>query len=65
MIIVSENTVPVACYDDVSPQEALKAYVEDILAAANIFFIIVNSDGTASLSCHGKKYNAFIYLEDF
>jgi hypothetical protein len=65
MIIVMEDTIPVACYDGVSPQEAILAYIGEFLALSTLSNIIINIDGGASLYWNGKKYDAVIYLETF
>jgi hypothetical protein len=65
MIIVVEDTIPVACYDDVSPEEALRAYISEFYPLSNISGILVNEAGEASLEWKGKIYNAVIYLENF
>jgi hypothetical protein len=66
MIMVTENTIPVACYDDVNPLEALQAYIYELcLLTPAITKILINRDGEAFFEWNEKKYNAVIYLEDF
>jgi hypothetical protein len=65
MIIVSEDAIPVACYDEVSPLEALRAYISEYVTHSIITKLIVDSDGTVSLEWNRKKYAAVIYLDDF
>lgn len=64
MIIVSENTIPVACYDDVSTLEALRAYISEFLPLSNMPKILMNIEGATSLELKGKKYDAAIYPEN-
>jgi hypothetical protein len=64
MIIVNEDTIPVACYDDVSPHEALRAYISEFIVLPNMSDILINREGTSSFEWKGKKYVAVIYLEN-
>jgi hypothetical protein len=65
MIIVTENTIPVACYDDVSPQEALHAYISKFLPSSNLSDILNSREEVPSFEWKKKIYNAVIYLESF
>jgi hypothetical protein len=65
MIIVNTDHIPVACYDVISPEEALRAYSDDNLPGSSVAFIYIDSDGTALMDWQGKKYDAIIYLENF
>jgi hypothetical protein len=65
MIIVNTDNTPVACYDDISPKEALRAYADENLPGSGTVFIFIDTDGAALMQWQGKKYTAFIYLEDF
>jgi hypothetical protein len=55
MIIVTEDTVPVACYDDVSPHEALRAYISEIHTLPKHCYLLINNEGTATFKWRGKK----------
>jgi hypothetical protein len=65
MIIVSEDTIPVACYDDLSPKEALQAYISDYIPLSNMSNISINKEGSATLVWQRKRYDAAVYLENF
>ena len=65
MIIIAKGNTPVACYDDVSPEEALRAYADENLPGSFIADIFVNSEETATLEWENEKYYAMIYLENF
>lgn len=65
MIIVSVDNIPVACYDDVSPEQALRAYIEECLPGLLPRNILIDSSGSANYKWCGKIYDAKADLEFF
>lgn len=65
MIIVSVDNIPVACYDDVNPEQALCAYINECLPGLLLKDILIESNGSTSFIWEGKKYEAMRDLEFF
>jgi hypothetical protein len=62
---VSVDNIPVACYDDVSPEQALRAYIDEYLPGLLPRNILIESCGTVNYKLHGKIYDARTDLEFF
>jgi hypothetical protein len=65
MIFITENNIPVACYDGVSPMEALRAHIAEFHALANIPHGFIDREEGDLLVWKEKRYAAVICLENF
>jgi hypothetical protein len=52
------DNIPVACYDDLKPEQALHAYMDEFIPELISRDILIDSNGTATLKWHGVKYDA-------